>query len=393
MGAAAFLLGVLLGTPRAEAHPLLQNHLWVVFAPDVVRVRVGVTPREVATVARLEPDFGGRFDPSALEEGLAGYGEYLRRHLRLTVEERRLDCRVTRAVPRNIVRAGSPPPTDLVFAQVDMECPTGWSGGPPQVAFAHDVLGGYSYAPGQDWDVSYVLRVKYVDDPEIVSYALRNDRPLVLPTRWSGGTPLPRPGPAALLVDHLHSGVRHILGGWDHLLFVGALVLGAASAWSLVRVVAAFTLAHSLTLALSVTGLVRLDPGVVEPVIAASIVAAALQNVLAPAAAERWRLAVAFGFGLFHGLGFAGGLVDAMRGLPASEFGLSILGFSAGVEIGHAIVVVPLVAFLRFGAHVAPPGFDRLALRWGSVAISLFGLHYLGVTLVPANAPLEVVLR
>jgi hydrogenase/urease accessory protein HupE len=241
--------------------------------------------------------------------------------------------------------------------------------------------------------VSYVLRVKYIDDPEIVSYALRNGRPLVLPTRWSGGTPLPRPGLAAIVVDSLQSGVRHILGGWDHLLFVGALVLGAAGAWSLVRVVAVFTLAHSLTLALSVTGLVRLDPGFVEPVIAASIVAVALQNVVAPATDERWRLTVAFGFGLFHGLGFAGGLLEAMRGLPASELGLSMLGFSAGVEVGHAIVVVPLVALLRFGARLAPSGFDRLALRWGSAAISLGGLYYLGVTLGPPTTPLEVVLR
>ena len=103
---------------------------------------------------------------------------------------------------------------------------------------------------------------------------------------------------------------------------------------SLVRLVAAFTLAHSLTLALSVTGVLRLDPAVVEPVIAASIVAAALQNLVVPSWGDRSRLAVAFSFGLFHGLGFAGGLLEAMSGLPPLDLGLSILGFSVGMSSG-----------------------------------------------------------
>jgi hydrogenase/urease accessory protein HupE len=385
--------GLLLCAAGAGAHPLLQNHFWAVLAPDVVRLRIGVTPREVATAGGLEPAFGGRYDARALAEALPGYGGYLREHIRVAAQDRQLDCRVVRWRLEPASTQRSPPPTDLVFAQVDMECPTAWLGGPPEVTFEQDVLRGYSYSPGQMWDVSYVLRIKYVDAPGIESVPLRSGRPFAYATRWSGGQPLPPAGRWPLFLDYVHAGVRHILQAWDHLLFVAALVLGARRLRSLVAVVAAFTVAHSLTLALSATGLVQLDPAIVEPVIAASIVAAALQNLFALTQGERWRLAVAFGLGLFHGLGFAGGLLDAMRGLPPADLGVSILGFSAGVEIAHLVVVLPLVALLRLGEHVVPSGFDRLALRYGSVAISLCGLYYLGTAVALNPAPWEGLVR
>jgi len=178
-------------------------------------------------------------------------------------------------------------------------------------------------------------------------------------------------------------GIGHILSGYDHLLFVCALVLGAVTFWDLIKVVTAFTLAHTLTLTLSVLNLVRLPSHVVEPMIAGSIVFVAATNLLWPKRSRGWvRLATAFFFGLFHGLGFAGGLLGAMEGMNGLAVGVAIAAFSLGVELGHQMVVLPLFFGLKL-ARATPPdeaGRERLALatmRGGSLLICLAGTLYL----------------
>ena len=124
----------------------------------------------------------------------------------------------------------------------------------------------------------------------------------------------------AVVRTYIWHGARHILTGYDHLLFLGALVLAATTLWDLVAVVTAFTVAHSLTLTLAALQIVRLPERLVEPVIAASIVCVGLQNIFWPRQARGYtRLAVAFVFGLFHGLGFAGGLLDVMHQMPSGH--------------------------------------------------------------------------
>ena len=109
----------------------------------------------------------------------------------------------------------------------------------------------------------------------------------------------------AIAGSYVWHGVHHILTGYDHLLFVAALALRAATLWDLIKVVSAFTLAHSLTLTLAALNLIHLPDAVVEPLISASIVFVAIQNVIWPEQARGGsRLAVALFFGLFHGLGF-----------------------------------------------------------------------------------------
>ena len=175
----------------------------------------------------------------------------------------------------------------------------------------------------------------------------------------------------------------HILTGYDHLLFMAALVLAAATLWDLVKVVTAFTLAHTITLALSVFDIVRLPSHIVEPVIAGSIVFVGLQNVFWPKHTRGWgRLFIAFAFGLFHGLGFAGGLLEAMEGLPAVAVVLAITAFSLGVEIGHQAVVLPVFGLVKLARAAAtqPSARDRIVLgiqRWGSGAIAAAGMFYL----------------
>ena len=160
-------------------------------------------------------------------------------------------------------------------------------------------------------------------------------------------------------------------------------MLAATTLWELIKVVSAFTLAHTITLTLAAMNVIHLPERIVEPLIAASIVFVAIQNVFWPRQARGWsRLAAAFFFGLFHGLGFAGGLLDAMREMPSGTMFVAIFAFSLGVEAGHQMVVLPLFARMKSIRHAQPSVVARTHLsmalqRIGSAGISLAGLYYL----------------
>lgn len=140
-------------------------------------------------------------------------------------------------------------------------------------------------------------------------------------------------------------GFTHILPkGLDHVLFVLGIFLLSRRLRSILLQVSAFTVAHSITLALSMFGLVSLPSSIVEPAIALSIAYIALENMFMTDL-KPWRLALVFGFGLLHGLGFAGALRDV--GLPRADFLTALLGFNVGVELGQLTVIA--VAFLSVG--------------------------------------------
>jgi hypothetical protein len=140
-------------------------------------------------------------------------------------------------------------------------------------------------------------------------------------------------------------GFVHILPrGTDHILFVVGLFLLGNNLRPLLMQITAFTVAHSITLALSMYGVCRLPPQVVEPLIALSIAFVALENIFT-AKLHRWRLFVVFGFGLIHGLGFASVLTSI--GLPRKEFVTALVTFNAGVELGQLSVIA--LAFLVVG--------------------------------------------
>ena len=142
-------------------------------------------------------------------------------------------------------------------------------------------------------------------------------------------------------------GVEHILTGWDHLLFLVVLLLRGGGWRSLAKIITAFTVAHSVTLALAVLDVITLPDRLVEAVIALSIAAVAAENlVVNPVVSRRW--VVSFCFGLVHGFGFSAALREL--GLPAHGLLLSLFGFNAGVEAGQALVVavaLPSLALLR----------------------------------------------
>lgn len=179
-------------------------------------------------------------------------------------------------------------------------------------------------------------------------------------------------------------GIGHIFSGIDHLLFLIALLLpsvlvrrGDGKAWvwvpvgnlraaltDVLKIVTAFTVAHSITLSLSALGVLRLPSRFVESGIAASVVLAAINNVVPILEEDRWT--AAFALGLLHGFGFSATLMDL--GLPRQNLVVTLFGFNVGVEIGQMCVVaafVPLAYLVR-----RTPTYRRVALLGGSVAIA-----------------------
>ena len=136
-------------------------------------------------------------------------------------------------------------------------------------------------------------------------------------------------------------GIEHILTGYDHILFVLALIIGAPWLKQIVKVVTAFTISHSLTLALAWFGVIDVPSWMVETAIAASIAIVAGLNMAKPGAGHRWLLAG--GFGLIHGLGFA----TALKGLDlANNATMTLLAFNLGVETGQLAIVLALAPVL-----------------------------------------------
>lgn len=139
-------------------------------------------------------------------------------------------------------------------------------------------------------------------------------------------------------------GISHIIpNGFDHILFVVGLCLLSTKIKTILWQATAFTVAHSITLALSMKGVITLPSAIVEPIIALSILFVALENILLDEL-KPWRIIIVFMFGLIHGLGFASALNEI--GLPPNKFLTSILSFNVGVEIGQVIVIATVFALI-----------------------------------------------
>jgi hydrogenase/urease accessory protein HupE len=153
------------------------------------------------------------------------------------------------------------------------------------------------------------------------------------------------PGASEVATTYLRLGIEHILFGFDHLLFVLALVILIGNWRRVALTVTAFTIAHSITLAAATLGVVDVPRPPVEAAIALSIVVVAAEIVIArrgdPSLAARWPWVVAFCFGLLHGFGFAGALADV--GLPHHAIPIALLFFNLGVEIGQLIFVAAVL--------------------------------------------------
>ncbi len=178
---------------------------------------------------------------------------------------------------------------------------------------------------------------------------------------------------AEIAWQYTQLGFTHILPkGLDHILFVLGLFLLSVRWRPLLIQVTSFTVAHSITLGLSIYGVFSLPSTIVEPLIAASIVYVAVENILT-STLHAWRPFVVFGFGLLHGLGFAGVLHEV--GLPRSEFLTGLISFNVGVEFGQLAVIT--LAFLLVGYWGKDrPWYRARVIVPASGAIALTGLYW-----------------
>ena len=285
-----------------------------------------------AGVELLDP--GGRVDP----ELLAGAAAAVRAHLRATaaIEADSAVC------PLEVVDLVAV--EDGVLAVLKAPCGTAEAG----LSYRSHLL--------QETNPATIQHVVLLKGDDAIPAALTRER-----NRLEIQAPLSL---TAAVARYLVAGTKHIFAGYDHIAFLLALLLWARDVWTVVKVVTAFTLSHSITLSLAALDLVSLPGGLVEPLIAASVAAVALENFFDRRIERRWR--VAFFLGFIHGFGFAGALRDI--GLPQDALLVALTFFNVGVEIGQVAIVAIVVPLLL--------GIDRLSARAPAVPVRQPALVY-----------------
>ncbi len=398
------------GAIPASAHPFLQDSWWVLVETNRLVMRVSATLREVAIAQNLGAATNTPPNLPRFQQALERHGTYLLHSLHLKADGvplngEVLDWQLVTDAGAGEATTGTPTDSalylDQTHAAFDLEFRFPAGRQPREITFGQATLKEFNYAPGMAWDVTYALSVKGADRKDMAAGIVRTDLPFTLQLTAAAATNSPS-SPAGTAVaqgvgraadlgtagfeskptppftSYLRLGVHHILTGYDHLLFLAALALAARRAVDFFKLIATFTAAHSLTVTASALNWVRLPPWFVEPFIAGSIVFVALENLLAPRrAGARSRLLLAFGFGLVHGLGFAGGLNEAIGGAGGSALAWAILAFCLGVELGHLLVGLPFWSLLRAGRTEFGEPFARRSLAIGSMVVASGGLFFL----------------
>ncbi|WP_288380511.1 HupE/UreJ family protein [uncultured Massilia sp.] len=262
------------------------------------------------------------------------------------------------------------------------------------------MLSGACATPVDTLTVDYTLLAEF--DPQHKGLlALKNgattSTAILEPGRARQDLAVAGPGRWRQFAEYVRQGVWHIWIGFDHILFLLSLLLPAVllyrerawvgrdglkpAAFDVIRIVTAFTVAHSITLTLAALGVLALPSRLVESLIAASVIVAALNNIRP--LYQRARVLFAFGFGLLHGFGFASVLADL--GLPQDALLTSLVGFNVGVELGQLAIVavfLPLAYLLRNGLF-----YRRLIMLGGSATIALVAAAWLAERALDLRLP------
>lgn len=380
-------------TPPVAAHPFLQDSWWVVVEDRRILCRVTATLREITIARGLG---AGSETPRLTEllEWIPTYGATLGQSISIVADGKPLPITVLDSRLEAEGAEGPEPDSpfflDQTHAVFDLECEV--PGPLRELEFCQQTLKGSSYAPGTPWDVTYSLLIRDSKGRELGAGIVRADFPyhLVLAAEPAPAvapgpdSPAPVPPPRTHgtgmppLPDYLRLGIHHILHGYDHLLLLAALVLAMPPLRGLLAILLAFTLAHSITITLAALQWVWVPSSIVEPLIAGSIVVVALMNLLErqPDHDPR-RIWIAFGFGLVHGLGFAGGLGEVLGTTSGWHVTLAIGAFCLGVEIGHVCLGVPAWGLLRAGRSRWGPGVATTIRSAGSFVVAVGGSFYL----------------
>jgi hydrogenase/urease accessory protein HupE len=209
--------------------------------------------------------------------------------------------------------------------------------------------------------IDTLVRIELADERKIQRVLRRGDPEMVVPEKASRWT---------VFVDYMNIGFDHILSGLDHLLFVFGLFLLCAGLKPLVKTVTAFTVGHSITLSLAALGYANLPSGPIEVLIAASVLVLAVElarEAPEPTLMRRYPWPMALGFGLLHGMGFAGALREV--GLPTGEIPIALFSFNVGIELGQLVFVVALAALAPLARRLPIPLPQRTAVYvMGSMA-------------------------
>ena len=359
---ATVLALMLLASPAARAHVASNGFLVVQVQGAQLRGSIELAVRDVELAIGVDANRDGRVTWGELRASEPQLIQYVAQHLSIGAQ-------------------GSRCPLDFQGLQVN-----------------HRVDGNYAWLPfsAQCRQSVRQLAIRYslmdAIDPSHRGLLTLTDG-AIAQTGVLGGSDAPAlfrvdaPSPGRAFVEYLQAGIWHIWSGIDHLLFLFSLLLPAVllrrhGHWepvtrvrpafiSILKVVTAFTLAHSITLSLAALDVVRLPSRLTESGIAASIVVAALNNIFPLVTESRAR--IAFAFGLLHGFGFASVLAD--MGLPHGARLISLLGFNLGIEAGQLAVVLavmPIIYMVRGDAV-----YRRTLMPWGSAVIAAVALVWL----------------
>lgn len=330
----------------ASAHRTNLATARVEAASAEVRYSLSVSAHDLAVAVGIPTDLIAPVPRAAFAERAAAIGAYFADRVSLSADG--APC------------AGSEPRLDFaqlpdsVAVRIDFRC----AAPPRRLRIAYGVF--FDIDPGHRG----IGALDFGDGPA-QEFLLDRSAPEVELARAPQDAPWYRHFPRMLLL-----GIEHILAGADHVLFLVALLLVDARLVALVKVVTAFTLAHSLTLSLAWFGAIDLPVRLVESLIALSIAYVAVENLLGHGARHRWL--VAFGFGLVHGLGFFGVLreLDLARGDALT----TLLGFNLGVEVGQLAVVSAAWPLLAWAARL--DWYGRVMAAGSAAILALAGFWF-----------------
>ena len=337
-----------------SAHELERTTVFVTFGDDGTYL-IDVMNDPNWLLARVEPFSGlppsGRLDPGARDQRLAQMTDTFAERVNVYFDDVRVDV-TAEYLPPDPSLPNDPDDPPLGTMRLQGQMPEGlrtfrWSYG-----YIIDPYPLLIQAGDGEWVTSWVN-----GEYDSETFELAALRP---PTRWM------------VVQTYLRLGFTHILPkGLDHILFVIGIYLLSTRLRPIVAQVTTFTVAHTITLGLTIYGVLALPSRIVEPLIALSIAYVAIEN-LVTSELKPWRIALVFGFGLLHGMGFAGVLADL--GLPRSEFLAALLSFNLGVEGGQLAVIAAM--FLAIGWLRHKTWYRQAAVVPLSVLIACVGVYW-----------------